>query len=339
MKSTITKELVVDYLSGKASALQKQLIDEWVLVEENEEQFYAWLEEYEVTHPEYSANVEGAITNYHRFVEQIDAKDVAQPVTISTKKIDRVSYTTNWFHWSIAASFLLFILTIGYLKKEAWYYQTYSTAFGETKSVTLPDGSQVTLNANSSLRLPRWGFTKINRQVFLLGEASFSVKHTATHQPFVVQTNRKFNVVVLGTEFSVFARERKAKIVLSKGKVQLTIQVGPVIQKMMMKPGDLITLDSQNHAQLTTTAQPEMHTAWRGHRYTFDGTTLQEIIYLLAENYGITAQVADKSLLSLTLSGSFTADNADQLAEVVDDVLGLQSTRQDNRMVISQRKP
>lgn len=339
MKSTITKELIVDYLSGNASALQKQLIDEWVLAEENEEQFYAWLEEYEVAHPEYSANVEGAITNYHRFVEKIDSEEVAQPETVSVKHIRRSSYRINWFQLSIAASVLLLTLIVGYLKKDVWYYQTYSTEFGETKSVMLPDGSQVTLNANSSLRLPRWGFSTSDRHVLLQGEASFSVKHTATHQPFVVQTNRKFNVVVLGTEFSVFARERKAKIVLSKGKVQLTIQVGPVVRKMMMKPGDLITLDSQNHALLKTTSQPEMHTAWRGHRYVFDGTTLQEIVYLLAENYGITAQVADKSLLSLTLSGSFTADNADELVEVVDGVLGLQSTRQETHMVITQRKP
>lgn len=339
MKSTITKELIVDYFSGNASALQKQMIDEWVLAEENEELFYAWLEEYEVAHPEYRANVEGAINNYHRFVAQIVSIEVAQPETVITKNVDRETYRINWFQLSIAASVLILMLTVGYLNKDAWYYQTYSTAFGETKSVTLPDGSQVTLNANSSLRLPRWGFALNNRYVFLLGEASFSVKHTTTHQPFVVQTNRHFDVVVLGTEFSVFARERKAKIVLSKGKVQLNVQVGPVIQKMMMKPGDLITLDNQNHIQLTTTSQPEMHTAWRGHRYVFDGTTLQEIIYLLAENYGITAQVADKSLLSLTLSGSFTADNADQLVEVVDGVLGLQSIRQDNHMVITQRKP
>ncbi|WP_080058442.1 FecR family protein [Spirosoma aerolatum] len=339
MKSTITKELIVDYLSGNASALQKQLIDEWVLAEENEELFYKWLEEYELAHPEYNANVEGAIANYHRFAEKIDSSEVVQPALVTPKTVHLVRGDSNWFRLSIAASVLLVLLTVGYLKKDAWYYQTYSTDFGETKSVTLPDGSQVTLNANSSLRLPRWGFAKNTRHVFLLGEASFSVKHTATHQPFVVQTDRKFDVVVLGTEFSVFARERKAKIVLSKGKVQLNVQVGPVVQKMIMKPGDLITLDSQNHAQLTTTSQPEMHSAWRGHRYVFDGTTLQEIIYLLAENYGITAQVADKSLLSLTLSGSFTADNADQLVEVVDGVLGLQSTRQDNHMMISQGKP
>lgn len=339
MKPTITKELIFDYLSGKASALQKQMVDEWALTLENEEQFYTWVEEYELIYPEYSANVEGAIDNFHCFVAQFESNEVAHAPLAATKPIGLVWSNLNWFRLSVAASVLLLLTTIGYLKRDAWYYQTYRTGFGETKTVYLPDGSQVTLNANSSLRLPRRGFTKSNRHVFLRGEASFSVKHTAFHETFVVHTDRKFEVEVLGTEFSVFTRERQAKVVLSKGKVQLNIQVGPVVQKMIMKPGDLITLDGQNHAQLKTTSQPEIHSAWRGHRYVFDSTSLQEIIYLLAENYGITAQVADKSLLSLTLSGSFTADNADELVEVVDGVLGLQSIRQDNHLVITQRKP
>lgn len=339
MKFTVKKELIFDYLSGNASALQKQLINEWVLEVTNEEQFYAWIEEYEGAHPEYSANLNKAITNYHGFIEHLESNDVIQSKTVTTT-IGRLGWSRiNWIRLSIAASMLLFLLTLGYIKRETWQYQTYKTDFGETKLFTLPDGSQVTLNANSLIRLPRWGFAKNDRHVFLQGEASFSVKHTATHQPFIVHTARKFNIEVLGTEFSVFARERKAKIVLVKGKVQLSYQIGSVIRKMVMKPGDLITFDSQNHAQLKTTPQPEMQSAWRGHRYILEETTLQEIIYLLAENYGITAQVTDKSLLTLTLSGSFTAESADQLLEVVEGVLDLQSSRHNNQVLINRRNP
>jgi ferric-dicitrate binding protein FerR (iron transport regulator) len=124
--------------------------------------------------------------------------------------------------------------------------------------------------------------------------------------------------------------------VLNKGKVQLNFRVGNTTQKMMMKPGDLILLDNENNVRRKSTPQPEIHAAWRGHRYIFEQTTLQEIIYLLAENYGIKAEVDDKELLTQTLSGTFTAENADELLELIQGVLDLHITRQDNKAVITQ---
>ena len=113
-----------------------------------------------------------------------------------------------------------------YFSKKLFCIPRYKTAFGETRTVTLTDGSQVTLNANSSLRVPRFGFGKRTRDVTLLGEADFSIKHLPDDQRFVVQTDKNFEVVVLGTEFLVNTREKGTKVVLNKGKVRLLYQEG-----------------------------------------------------------------------------------------------------------------
>jgi ferric-dicitrate binding protein FerR (iron transport regulator) len=334
MKSKITKELLFKHFMGKTSAMQKQMIDEWTLEKANEEQFYAWLEEYENVHPEYEANVDKAVADYHFFLKGLTSNPEveltqAEPILLSRKR-------NQWIKWAVAASVTVILSMVAFLTKDSWQYQTYRTHYGETKTFQLTDGSEVTLNANSSLRVPRWGFGERTRNVYMEGEATFSVKHTPTHQKFIVQTAKKFEVEVLGTEFIVFARARGSKVVLNKGKVQLNFRVGNTTQKMMMKPGDLILLDNENNVRRKSTPQPEIHAAWRGHRYIFEQTTLQEIIYLLAENYGIKAEVDDKELLTQTLSGTFTAENADELLELIQGVLDLHITRQDNKAVITQ---
>jgi ferric-dicitrate binding protein FerR (iron transport regulator) len=49
-------------------------------------------------------------------------------------------------------------------------------------------------------------------------------------------------VVVLGTEFSVFSRDRGAKVMLNKGKVRLEYQENQVKKEITMRPGELVKL-------------------------------------------------------------------------------------------------
>ncbi|WP_198174912.1 FecR family protein [Spirosoma arboris] len=334
MKSAITKDLLFTHFMGKTSAMQKQMIDEWAKELAHEELYYTWLEEYEAMYPEYEANVDKAIDEYYFFLKKIKAVS-NNPEVESTTKVRTMGRST-WLRWSMAASVILCLFLTAWLTRNTWKYQTFQTAFGQTRTLHLEDGSQVTLNSNSSLKVPRWGFGQTTRQVFLEGEASFSIKHTPTHQKFMVGTSNQFEVEVLGTEFTVFTRERGSKVVLNKGKVQLHLHYGSQTRTMAMSPGDLITMDNQNRIQKTVTPQPELHAAWMGHRYIFKQTTLREINYLLYENYGISAEVDKKELLDQTLSGTFTADNVDEFLNLLETVLDLHITRQENKVFISQ---
>lgn len=334
MNSTITKELLFSHFMGKISAMQKQLIDEWASEMANEELYYTWLEEYENMHPEYAANLDRAITNYHHFLQSntISAFDEIPGHTPGKPQPMRRSFLFT----AVAASISLVVLFLGINNSEIWKYKTLSTDYGQTRTFLLTDGSSVTLNANSFLKVPRWGFGKTSRNVFLEGEGTFSVKHTLTNQKFIVQTAREFEIEVLGTEFTVFSRDRGARVALNKGKVQINLREGGGTRKMVMKPGDLITFDKQNHIGRKNTPQPENHAGWQSHRYVFEQTPLQEIVHLLKENYGLTVEVNDKNLLSLTITGTLTADSADSMLELIETVLGLQITKQDQLILISQ---
>ena len=87
--------------------------------------------------------------------------------------------------------------TYCYLKPAA--LQTVST-LADTRTIKLPDGTEVTLNHFSSLTYPE-KFKKKHREVDLKGEAYFEVTKNREH-PFIVQTE-SVNVEVLGTHFNV----------------------------------------------------------------------------------------------------------------------------------------
>ncbi len=331
MNAEITKEFIFSYLSGKTSALQKQMVDEWVKNPTNEELFYKWLVEYEYQNPQYISNLPVAIERFHTYADKLSEN----PSFIFNAEETKFSSRSRMWFWMIAASLTLGLVVGGWAFKDTFIYQTHTTAFGETKSLILSDQTKVILNANSSLRVPRFGFGAKIREVLLTGEANFSVTHKTNNQKFIVKTGKGLEVVVLGTEFTVYTRQRGSQVVLNKGMVQLRYQEGQTQKELMMKPGDLVTFDQSNHPKQEITKQPEKYAAWKDHRFVFDDTTLQEFAKIMDENYGLEVIIKDETLAKRTLVGSFRADNADELLEIVSEIFDINITKTGDTVILT----
>lgn len=107
------------------------------------------------------------------------------------------------------------------VKSEEVFYNTLSVPYGKTFSLILSDGTQINLNAGSSLRYPTiFNKDSIKRKVYLNGEGYFKVTHQEKH-PFIVSTDN-LNIQVLGTQFNVnaYREDDKAYVVLVKGKIR-----------------------------------------------------------------------------------------------------------------------
>ncbi|GHB88196.1 FecR family protein [Persicitalea jodogahamensis] len=322
MNAEVNKEFIFNYLSGKSTALQKQLLDEWVKNPANEELFYQWLVEYEYRQPQYLADVQEATERFFAYADQAGEHFNSEPLPEAGFPV-----RSRLWSWLVAASVAILLVGSGALFKDHLTYQTYRSAYGETKTLILSDSTRVVLNANSSLRVPRFGFGSETREVFLSGEANFDVSHQSDNQKFIVRTDKEFEVVVLGTEFTIYARAARSKVILNKGKVQLNYREGKSRKQLMMKPGDLVTLDSSNHIRQEVTAQPEQYAAWKEHRFVFDDTTLAEFAEIMHENYGIRVLIEDKNLAQRTLVGSFRAESPDELLEIICRIFNLKMVR------------
>ena len=339
MNERINKQRLFDYFAGKATALEKKQIEEWSRDPTHEEEFYGWLDEWEKAHLQYTADQPEAFDRYHDFLFANQPVPVTPadlpPAESPTRFIGQLSRYT-WLVWAVAASvtLVLGLFTFrGYLLT-----RTYTTAYGETRTLTLPDGSVITLNANSSLQVPRFGFDRQTREVWLTGEALFSVTHTATNQRFNVKTDNGPEVMVLGTEFTVFARPRGTKVVLNRGKVKVQYQQPDhQTREVTMKPGDLLTLNPKGEARYLQTKQRLANPAWTDHRFVFDKTPLTEVVAMLDENYGLTVEIASAETGQLTLSGAYPAQNADELLRIIAEVLNIDIIRQSDKRILTQK--
>ncbi|GAB3911143.1 hypothetical protein GCM10028803_51870 [Larkinella knui] len=326
MESEINKNLIFSYFGRTASPLQRELIGQWLREKKNEEQYYEWLEEWENSHPQYLAQTDAAHQRYAAFLaDNPHTDDVSEVFQTPSNRRNR-----NPGQWLVAASIICLLGFSTLVFRNQLEYKTYETAFGETRSLHLPDGSSVLLNANSSLKVPRWGFGSRTREVLLTGEANFSVTHTTDNKRFVVKTANHFEVVVLGTEFTVFSRKRGARVTLNKGQVRFNYQQGRTVKQLTMKPGERVTLDPQNRIALRKVRAVQLHPTWSEKRFVFDETPLREVAYLLEENYGLQVKINGPDLADRVLMGSFRADNVDQLLQSISELLDINVVRQGN---------
>ena len=337
--TSLNKNILFEHFAGRTTPLQRIVVSEWLQTPENQEIYYQWLEDYENTFPQILADKDVA---KKVFFDKIYAENNTETIqeTISEEVFDDYQepvaiWKKPWFRWAIAAMMILGFGMTFYIQKDNIFYKNYQTAYGETETINLPDGSRVTLNANSILRLKRFGFVSAPiREVFLDGEAEFSVKHKSNNQRFIVKTSQKLEVEVLGTEFSVFARMRGSKVVLTKGKVKVNYGVGNQQHSIMMKPGDLVSLDKKGEVKLKEIQNAKVYTAWKSHRFIFDDTSLEEITYQIEETFGVHIQINSADLANRTVTGTFSAEQADDLIAILQELLTLQYEKNSDGTVV-----
>ena len=166
----------------------------------------------------------------------------------------------------------------------------------------------------------------------MTGEANFLVKHTIDNKRFIVKTDKNFEIEVLGTEFNVNARQKDAKVVLNKGKIQHSYKEGKVAKKITMKPGDLVIIDQKGHANLQEVSEPQIFSAWKEHRFVFDETSLQQVATLIEEKFGLNIEFREEFLSKRTISGTFHSENADELLQVIAELLEINYNRQNDNV-------
>jgi ferric-dicitrate binding protein FerR (iron transport regulator) len=155
---------------------------------------------------------------------------------------------------------------------------------GTTRTVTLPDSSQVTLNAGSVLIYPR-SFAAGTRDVYLNGEAAFRVERDE-HRPFTVRTC-DLNVKVLGTEFNVSAYSDDAfsSATLLSGSVEVAgNHDGNVI---LARAGEQFFHDRASGISEKRTVDPASALAWQDGDMIFERSSIHDIIRTIERRYDV----------------------------------------------------
>lgn len=215
------------------------------------------------------------------------------------------------------------------------------TAFGELRTVNLPDGSTVVLNGNSKLSYKN-NWNKNAREVWISGEGLFNVKHINKDPRHVKSTERfivhcsDMNIEVLGTTFNVRTRHNKTDVGLVQGKIRVDY-VDPAAKKqfLVMKPGDFVQYARKKAITRTFLPLPEKITKWTKHQLLFNDATLAQISEIMADDYGYHVEFASPDLAALKIEGEINVPNVDELIETLSTALPLKITRSDKNITIT----
>ncbi len=164
-------------------------------------------------------------------------------------------------------------------------YNTIETPRGGQYHLTLADGTQVWLNAASSLRYPTT-FTGKERKVELTGEAYFEVVHNAK-SPFKVISNGQ-EVEDIGTHFNInaYTDEPSTKTTLLEGAVR----VSENNHSKILNPGQQATIS--NHTLTINTVDTEEAIAWKNGQFVFENENIHSIMRKLSRWYAIEPEFA-----------------------------------------------
>jgi transmembrane sensor len=249
--------------------------------------------------------------------------------------------------WQAAAAVIL-LATVG----GTWlYFSNYNSAtakskdalakevkteYQQRKQLTLPDGSTVTLNANTKIKVSDNWSDKHTREVWLDGEAFFEVvkKENTGAAKFIVHTS-ELNVEVLGTAFNVKARRGETEVVLQSGKVRLNKEKDAGFKEIVMNPGERVrVLEAAPKPVLTQKVETEKVTAWTNGKIIFDNTPLSEVAKAIEDHFGYQVVLEDKNLVTKLYTGELLTDSPDVFFTVLSKTLGIAIDIKGKKMTI-----
>ncbi|MFD2285749.1 DUF4974 domain-containing protein [Pedobacter petrophilus] len=189
---------------------------------------------------------------------------------------------------------------------------TISTPNGGEWQIRLPDGSNVWLNAASSLEYPLNIGTAGNRKVKLKGEAYFEVAKDAAH-PFIVETEKQ-KLEVLGTHFNIssYTDENATKTTLLEGSVRISA-LKNLSDYEILKPGQQSVL-SENGIEINAVDTDES-IAWKNGYFMFNNEKQVSILRKIARWYNVKVEYADKEAKDVMYYG--TVSRFDKISKVL----------------------
>lgn len=352
-------QLLSRKMAGQAS--ESELQELFTLMEENEELFSLYSALTTPTPFAGEAIKEEAESSFAvhavkmQMHQEVSEEETALPVLHQQKP------AATWMRKTVllaaaAASLLLFLVGGQYFLYQPEKSTTTGmapnevvTKKGSRSTILLPDGTRVSLNANSKLTYKE-NFGTDNREVILSGEAFFDVKRDS-RRPFIIHTE-KMNIKVLGTSFNVknYPEDDLVEAALIHGKIEVTFLDRPA-EKMFLKPGDKLVLrknqEEESHKtsvnglpkiQLTSISPLEdstlVETAWMDNKIAFSNASLKEIAAQLERRFDVEIEFADSTLLDYTYTGIFEKETPERILQLLSFSQRFNYVTKTNKIVI-----
>jgi transmembrane sensor len=234
---------------------------------------------------------------------------------------------------AVAASVLL-ALVVGanlYVNRFASRGGQYSTPVGGVESVSLQDGSAVTLNTSSRIRI---ALKPDERRVDLeQGEAYFVVAKDPT-RPFVVKAGDK-RIVAVGTQFSVRREGTEVSVVVTEGTVRL--ESAERADSLLSAGGVAHSRDGDLLVRNDSVGRAKELLSWRDGYLTFHETALADAVAEFNRYNSRHIEVADPGVASIRISGTFRPTHYEAFVRLLHDGYSIRADEQGSTITLTQK--
>jgi transmembrane sensor len=234
----------------------------------------------------------------------------------------------------------LLIVSVGAYFKLAPRGELYATPIGGLASVPMADGSQVTLNTDSQIRI---ALSDTERRVELgHGEAFFEVSKDAA-RPFVVRAGNK-RVIAVGTKFSVRREGNVVEVVVTEGKVRVEDRARAQGSRVdgsadvFLTPGSIARADDSGVlVQRKTLPEAEQQLSWRTGVLMFRDQSLGEAAAEFNRYNLRKIVIREPSVAALKIEGNFRATNVEAFVRLLESGFPVRAEAQADQIVVAAR--
>ncbi|WNO07618.1 FecR family protein [Teredinibacter sp. KSP-S5-2] len=234
---------------------------------------------------------------------------------------------------AIAAVSLLFLCL--FIAKIALYPSaiTYTTKVGEQRLIKLDDGSQVTLNTNSELKVK---YSSDMRELTLVkGEVYFDVAKDR-QRPFVVSIDES-KVTAVGTAFNISFDPfvNSVAVDVTEGVVELTPSIDSVsLPATQLKVGEAASILDSGNTVKPKAVEFERINAWRERKIYFKNTSLSEAVADYNRYLDYEIEIRDDTLKQEKVTGIFHAGDTSSFLFTLKLALQVKTRHEDGKLIL-----
>lgn len=310
------RELFIKHAQGTCTAEEKALLVAWLQENEDAEA---------LPDPEELMEVTTLPVLEAAAAERILDNILETPV-VSIRRNYRALIT----RWTAAAAIVICVVTT-----LLWWYRPHAqwvsvrTPYAQMRTITLPDGSTIHLNANSQLKYDSNMQRSNAREVWLQGEAFFEIAPAAAQ--FTVHAGQGLQVAVLGTRFNITHNDSTIQVVLNSGRVSVKAANSTA---MLLLPGEMAVYHGGPQTLQKQAADTLALTGWKDHVLTFHQSSLQEIAGLIQRHFGVQVVFTSPELSKLQFTGTAPAGNLELLLSILERSLDIRVNKTNGQIVI-----
>lgn len=308
------KKLLEKYINGEARMEERQFLESYYNLFENEQDCLNSLTEDEKKNlqEEISAKIWNNIDLKNREGSKI--KSIYQTLKyVAAASVIIGIVGILYFYYNQSKDIHESNLTIqrNYDNSESNVNTLISLHQKENKVIFLPDGSTVYLSPGSRLNYPST-FDGLNkREVYLQGQGYFDIKHNAS-RPFIVHTG-KVETTVLGTAFNIKAQpdEQYITVTVKRGRVSVS---DPHKTLAIIKPQEQVIYNTNKQTSTLSKVTDDSYLDWKNRDLFIDNLTIEEAAKLLEEQYKIKIIIKDSSIKEQRFTATLTRKESVEVA-------------------------